>query len=283
MNPNLPMIVLTFVLHLLTFDVEVRAVHEPDDLAVADVRHLHGPTTGTGCDEVAASIAQRLRELAFVQDQAGVFRSVFERAHESYPNCPESEPIAYALARSAELGFARLPIAIDGRTLPTADQVVDVLAARHPHSARIATVRARRISTVASAEAALAIDSSYTPAVLALAAAKSATNDPEGALKLLDGIRNVKSTPGFHTLRARVLLADGNSRAAVREAKQDISGTWNDTLEPFLITAVRRDAEEALGRALLVTGKRAQGIGHLRSAAEMGSDGAKQALATHQE
>jgi hypothetical protein len=256
---SLPIIASMFVLHFRSFDMS--------------------PAVAIGCAEVASSIAQRLGEVAFVQDQAGVFRAVFEHGYESYPNCSESEPIAYALARTAELGFARLPIDIDGRKLSTVNELVEALAARHPRSARIATVRARRLVTIVSAEAALAIDSSYPPAVLALAAAKLAADDPKAALKLLDGLRKVNSLPGFHTLRARILFADGNSRAAVREASQDARGNWTDAIEPFLTMAVRRDAEEALGRALLGAGKRSQGISHLRSAADMGSDAAKQALA----
>jgi hypothetical protein len=239
--------------------------------------HL-SPAAGTKCGEATSQIIQALRNVAYAQDQSGAFHGLFEQSYALFQLCPDSEPIAYALARSTELGFARLPIEIDGLRMTSAVEIVAQLAVRHTRSARIATIHARQLSTVESADAALAIDPSYAPAKLALAAAKTGAGQPKAALTILKDIKNVATLPGFHTVRARSLLADGDSSAAANEARSDINGHWAEPIEPLLMLAVRRDAEETLGRALLATGKRAQATRHLRVAAGLGSHSAEDAI-----
>jgi hypothetical protein len=237
----------------------------------------HGPDADVSCDELSSNLARAFKIVALAREQTGAFRALFDQSYEAYQSCPDAELVGYALARSTELGFANLPVELDGQTLTNAAAVIERLGSRQPRSGRIATVRARQVSTMASAQAALAVDPSYSPATLALAAATMA-NDPKAALKLMDGIRDIKALPGFHTLRARILLAAGNARAAAIEARHDIDGAWADTIEPFWMVGVRREAEEVLGRALLASGRRPQALSHLRAAAELGSAAARAVL-----
>jgi hypothetical protein len=106
----------TFVLHLLSFDMNVCAVDEAADFAVADALRPRGPAAGISCDEVTSSIDQRLRAVAFAQDQAGIFGYSASHACERNVRYHRHRPEATALYEHA-LGLIQVvSSSVPGRT-----------------------------------------------------------------------------------------------------------------------------------------------------------------------
>jgi hypothetical protein len=213
-------------------------------------------------------------------DQAGALRQQFTRAAEALAECADSEALWYVLVRAAELGADRFPVTIGSRTFATPLDAAREAASRAPESARIATVLARLDATVASARRAVALDEKWAPARLALAAALAA----EGASQEADGIFAdtgvMQSVPGANTVRARVLLERSKPEEAAALARRDLAGVWSKAPEFFLMSAVRRDAAETLGLALLAAHQPKQAVRPLNDAADLGSERAREALKT---
>jgi hypothetical protein len=74
------------------------------------------------------------------------------------------------------------------------------------------------------------------------------------------------------------LLSAGRAHEAVAEVRPDLDGGWPIAPEPFLIKAVRCDAEETLGLALLADHRAREARTHLMAAQKLGSLGAAAAL-----
>ena len=228
-------------------------------------------TYAQDCEAASREVAEDLRGVAIVADQAGAFRRAFEHGRKALASCPDSETPWYALIRAAELGFGQFPVQVSGQSVASAIEAARQAAARQPGSVRILTVLARLEGKVPLARDADSRQPAYAPARVALAAALVEAGEAREALALLKSTPALEATPGTHTIRARALIALGRPRDAVAEARRDRDGSWPDAPEPFLMAAVRRDAEEALGHALLADHRSKEAAVHLRAAAALGS------------
>jgi hypothetical protein len=246
---------LLFVVVLLT----------PAAAVAVDCRAAAAATTPTLLEESAA-------------DEVGLLRSKFRRAVAALAECPDSEPLWYEVVRGAELHVGNFPLTIGTRTFEAPIEAAHEAAVRAPRSARIATVLARLDSSVESARRAVALDATWGPARLALAAALSAQGSNIEADAILADMSATKSVPGANTARARILMARGKPKEAAALARRDLGDQWFDAPEPYLMSTVRRDAMETLGLALLAANRPKQAAPHLKAAAGLGSARATIAL-----
>jgi hypothetical protein len=213
------------------------------------------PPAATGPVAVAASPQEcRARErkvehLVFMVDMVensdGAFQSAFDASTEALEGCLDSEPLWYDFARIAELGFGRFPMQVAGVRVADATEAAALALSHEPRSARIAVVDARAHGDIERARSALALDPGYAPARVALARALFERQQLDEALPLSDA----PNVPGAGSLRAQILLARGDAAQAVRLARRELKAGWNAP-EPYVMQAVRCDAQEALGLAL---------------------------------
>lgn len=137
--------------------------------------------------------------------------------------CPQDERLWYLLARYSEADW--IPPA--DRQFPDAVAAIETAYKNFPTS-RIAVVRARVIGTIEAARSAVAIDPSYRPARIVLAAALLRAGSARDALDILEPMANhytdekvglQYSFTGWLTL-ARARLATGDPRGAAKAARR---------------------------------------------------------------
>lgn len=180
---------------------------------------------------------------------------LYEKAVDALKKCPDSEQIAYVGLRAAEL--------VPGEPAPEWRRFVGEIAARFPHSARIATVKARQDQSVDSAKRAVAADGRYLPARVTLARALLASGDRSGARAALGGVP-VDGSPEAEAALARIHWADGDVAGAVEAAKQALQTRHWDGREPGATRdAAVSEAHEILGLAYVKQGQPEKAAPHL--------------------
>jgi hypothetical protein len=234
----------------------------------------NAPAVTMDCPGVVRSVESELWWNRLVENPLGAMRGSFERSTSALDACADAEALWYALIRGAELDLATLPMVIRGQSYDSVADLVQRAASLYPKSARIWTVRARVLGTEDAARAAVALDAAYTPATVALADALSSADKGEEALSTLDRAR-LRDGPRVHLTRSRALLSMGQARRAAAAARQELASTSLDSPEPFLPMFLQREAEEALGLALLADHQEGPAHAHFLSAARLGSKSAR--------
>lgn len=200
------------------------------------------------CRKLEREVQHAITTAYFVMNSAGAYLSAFDDGTRALERCPDSEPLWYAVARLAELGFNRLPMQVGGARVETAAEVAALARSRQPRSARIAVVDARTHGDVERARSALALDPDYAPARVALAQALLDAGQLDEALPLSEA----PNVPGAASVRAEILLArggPGDAKAAEGLARRELTTSW-DAVEPYDMQPVRCSAQEALALAL---------------------------------
>jgi tetratricopeptide (TPR) repeat protein len=188
----------------------------------------------------------------------GARMHLHEAAADALKRCPHSEQIAYVCLRAAEL--------VPSEGTPEWQRFVSDIAARFPHSARIATVKARQDHTVESARRAVAADGRYMPARVALARALLAAGDGRGARAALDGVA-LADDPEAEAVLARIRWAAGDQAGAVETAKQTLqTRRWNQREPGATRDVAISEAHEILGLAYLKQGQPDKAAPHLLAA-----------------
>jgi tetratricopeptide (TPR) repeat protein len=227
------------------------------------------------CGRAELDLDARAKQLFVVADEVGALRDLGASALAGVQGCPRSSRLWYLAARAAEVletheGRVAFPERGDTKKLSLE------AAAHAPESAEIATIVARSEGSVESARRAVNLDPNYLPARRALALALAKTGKTDDALRLLTGAGQLD-----RLARAQILNIAGRFREAAplsREALKSYAASIPADAEPTLASDFRREANEALGVALIGEGRKADAIGPLRAAADEGSDRAAKLL-----
>ena len=231
--------------------------------------------TPAECQGLERKVQHAVTTAYFVMNSGGAYLSAFDESWQALGKCPDSEPLWYTFARLAELGFERLPMEVAGAHVGTAADAAALARSRQPRSARIAVVDARTHGDIERARSALALDPSYAPARVALAAALFEHQHLDEALPLSDA----PNVPGAASLRARILVtraAPGDAKQAERLARRELTASW-DAPEPYDMQPIRCAAQEALALALHAQHSR-QAKSELDKAVQCGSARANELL-----
>jgi hypothetical protein len=231
------------------------------------------------CQDRAQSVAAKLSMAREAKEPQGAVAMAFQEAEQDLKDCPQDETLWYLLLRAAEQGGSPFAATVDGIQIDDLKSAADSLAQRFPHSARIATVRARALSTVEAAKQAVALDPSYAPAHVALGAAKLRTGDAAGARAALENVHELGRVPGGYVLLARARLALGDADGAVAAAAKEPSPRQ---LNPIELGArderPAREAREIMGLAHLAAKRFDKAARLLLEAAAGGSASARGTL-----
>lgn len=236
---------------------------------------LFAPVTralaGGDCGQIERRLGVDATSIPFAKDELGGFRSLGDAALTALKTCPNSVAIWYLAARSAEVLDQPFGDAAFSEYGGAKKIAVDA-AAHAPDSAPIATILARVDHTVASARRAYELDPHYRPArnALALALAKDGSFDEALQLSNLPDPRSAD-----RIVRARILLAAGQPRAAAREASKALASRQSEQAELTPSFELFRDGNEVLGFALLADGQTKNALHALRVAAAAGSRAAQ--------
>jgi hypothetical protein len=206
------------------------------------------PASPEDCKLHEREVNHEVMTAYFAMSSGGAFLSAFDASSRALEECPDSEALWYAFARMAELGFDRFPMQVAGVRVENMAEAAALARSRQPRSARVAVIDARTHGGLERARSALALDPSYAPGRVALAQALFEQQQVEEALPLSDA----PNVPGAASLRARLLIARGNSgdaKLAERLARRELTASW-DAPEPYDMQPVRCAAQEALGLAL---------------------------------
>ena len=141
------------------------------------------------------------------------------------------------------------------------------LVTKFPRSARIASIQARASGTIADARHALALDPTYLPARVALAAALLSSSPAEAATYLAPE-HDLAAVADGYTVLARTRWALRDSAGATEAAKLALHARTFHLIEPDA-----RDprpvsgAHEVLGQVLLAKNRFREAATHLKLAA----------------
>ena len=183
--------------------------------------------------------------------------------------CPSSETIAYVRLRAAELTEVLTKPAGARAGVVDAEQT----AARFPKSVRIATVAARVEQDTESAEYALSIDPSYTPARVALASALLKKGMPDKARAALETVKDLNRTSDGYSVLASARLEAGDAAGAAQSAKFALTNREALAIEPDAgdpRPAVI--AHTVLGIAMIKLGKYEDAARHLLDASSQSEE-----------
>jgi hypothetical protein len=190
------------------------------------------PGAGESCVGRGQGLYRALEMAQFEKEPEGTVRRVHEEATRASVACPDDETLAYVRLRSAELGRG----ALVGQSGPAAAtevlQLAQDAAVRFSQSARILTVEARLSRRIDVARRAYAADSRYVPARVALADALFNAGDLRAAEQALGDKRALGATSDGLVVLARIKLAQGDARAALRAANLALHRRQVDLLEP---------------------------------------------------
>jgi tetratricopeptide (TPR) repeat protein len=238
---------------------------------------LNSEASDGNCDIRGALAYEHLTQIMLVADPTGWLRSVYNSAQASVVECPDSESVWYALLRSAEILGAE-KVRISRTEVMEYRKAVESAWNQIPHSARIATIRARLLGTVESAESAVSLDPRYAPAHIALARAQLTTGNTSGAQETMRYLAHDRS-PGVHVLLARIEFAQGNYKGAIEQVKRERSMTPNP-VEPMILPdeVAVRDSEEVAGLSYLQLGNYHRAAIFLVSATVRGSESGVRSL-----
>jgi hypothetical protein len=226
------------------------------------------------CPRLARDVEAGAALASSAADTDGALRGLGAQAREALRRCPNSEPLLYLAARTAELGYGDGPRS--SGPAPGAREFANAAVASQPGSVRLQTVAARLDGGVAAARRAFEADSKYAPArvALALALALAGEHDAAAALKLLP---EHAGTVTERIARARVLLAVGRAPDAAREAAA-AGAAKEEEIELLPARDLERDAQEVWGLALVAQSRSRDAAPHLKLAAGLGSASAAAAL-----
>jgi tetratricopeptide (TPR) repeat protein len=223
------------------------------------------------CGQVERNVAEQASDLPEVADDIGALRGLGEAAIAALSTCPNSARLWYFAARAAEVldeHYGRATFAPE-----TAASLASAAAAHAPQSAEVATIVARETGKLADARRAYDLNPDYAPARRAYAEALAQAGKPDEALKRLAGSDRLDQLA-----RARVLLRAQRLREAESAARRALSAPAMDG-EPGPEAAFAREANEALGLALVGEGRKREAREPLETAAGLGSRAAQAALA----
>jgi hypothetical protein len=137
--------------------------------------------------------------------------------------CPTNEALTYLQLRAAELGKGSLV----GDLTPNARAEWRLFAenatVQFPNSARILTIGARATGSVDMARRAVAADSAYVPATVALASNLIAANDAANASTILNDFSSLERTSDGFAVLARARLAINDLPGALKAAQQQLT------------------------------------------------------------
>jgi len=219
------------------------------------------------CDDLTKTLDDELNRTSIAMEPESGLASIYDQATRATESCPDSEELAYLRLRAAELGRGA-PV---GRQTPPASEewrkLAPVLLAKFPRSVKIATVQARASGTVSDARHALALDRTYLPARVALAAALLSSSPAEAATYLAPE-HDLATVSDGYTVLARTRWALGDSAGATEAAKLALHARAFHLIEPDA-----RDprpvagAHEVLGQVLLAKCRFREAATHLKLAA----------------
>lgn len=245
---------------------------------------LLGLTATVGAAEDCAALASAPLTLGglqiqMVKDQAGALHMQFLNHVEQIDRCPQVEQPWYLMLRLAELGHGQFPAMLAGAQVADARAAADRAVERFPKSARLVTIRARLIGTPEAAQAALALDPTWGPARVALAAAQVHLSDFNTAARTLAQAGDLNRMAGATTLLARAKLMSGDAAGAlaVLTAPQP-EVTLLEPITPPHQRKCERDRAEWTGLAALALGRTDQAIVSLVIAAADGGELARKQL-----
>jgi tetratricopeptide (TPR) repeat protein len=182
------------------------------------------------CPTLAEDLTKELAQSTLAMEPEGVRRTIYDRASAAIARCPGNETLAYLRLRAAELSVD------DPMGQIISESSLKVLAQESslefPGSASIATVRARLEGTVDLARKAAAIDPTYLPARMALAAALLRAGDIAGASGILESAKDLSRLDDGYAILAQARLASHDSEGAIRAARQQLTGRKLFRLEP---------------------------------------------------
>jgi len=220
------------------------------------------------CEDLRKALDDELNRTSVAMEPESGLASIYDQATGAAARCPDSEGLAYLRLRTAELGrgapVGRQPAAASDEWR----KLVLTLLAKFPRSARIATIQARASGTIADARHALALDPTYLPARVALAAALVSSSPAEAATYLTPEHDLATVSDGYAVL-ARTRWALGDSAGATEAAKVALHARAFHLIEPD-----GRDprpvsaAHEVLGQVLLAKKRFREAATHLKSAAQ---------------
>ncbi|WP_342363028.1 hypothetical protein [Terrarubrum flagellatum] len=232
---------------------------------VASLVFVSSAVAAAECGQLEQRAEATAKAVAIAADERGATSALAEIALEGVRECPSSEPLWFFAARAAELRDA--PLAATGEASP-ARAIAEDAAKAAPRSARILTIVARWDGSSEAARRALALDASYAPAQWALALALAREGASAEGMKVL-GAR--KESNSDRIARAEVFLAAGQPLNAVAPARAAATRPNPDPSEFSTAGDITRRSNEALGLALVRSGKKADGLKALRIAASLGS------------
>jgi hypothetical protein len=229
------------------------------------------------CEAAERRALHDLKFTALAMESEAALGGVYDSATREQQGCPTSETLAYVRLRAAELGKGA-PID-DTQDGPRGEwrALAHETSPRFPHSVRIMTIEARARGSVDAARKATAVDPSYAPAQVALAAALLAANDAPGAVHVLEQTKGLEKTSDGLAILARARFASGDVPGAAKAAK---AALHERAME--LIEADANDprpvalAHEVLGLALLIKRRYEEAARHLIAA--KGSERARVAI-----
>jgi tetratricopeptide (TPR) repeat protein len=224
------------------------------------------------CPRIERDIEARMTLVASAADTDGSLHSLNVLAREALAQCPNSEPLLYIVARTAELGYGDGPRS-NGPT-PQARELASTAVGHHPGSVRLQTIFARLDGGVAAARRAYESGTNYAPARVTLALALAGENDFAAALKLLP---KRAGTVAERIARARILLVAGRAPEAAHEAAA-AGDAREEEVELMPGPDLERDRQEVWGLALVAQSRFRDAAPHLKLAAGLGSARAAAAL-----
>lgn len=239
-----------------------------------------GAATGqSDCHARARSVFGRLATARVAKEPEDAIRAAFQQAAQDLAECPSEEELWYLLLRSAELGGNPYAVKVQGIEIDDLKPAADAVYKLWPRSARVATIRARALGTVEAAREAAALDSSYSPAQVALGAALLEAKDAQGARQVLERVSELERIPRGYALLARARLETGDAEGAIAAALKEPGPRLTNPVEPGARDErPAREAREVMGLAQLATHRYDKAARILLGVAAEGSVSARTAL-----
>ncbi len=184
------------------------------------------------CAQDGRSLFRALEMAQVEKEPESSIRDVYDAATRALATCPDDEMLAYLRLRAAELGRGTLVGQLAPEAIAELLRLAEGAAARFPESARILTVEARVSRRLDVARRACAADPGYVPAKVALADILVRSGDWRAAERALGDRSALAATSDGFVVLARIKLARGDARGALRATDLALHGRQVDLVEP---------------------------------------------------
>lgn len=187
----------------------------------------------------------------------------------------------YALLRGREMLGQMGPLRVGAANCATLKEAAEFVFGRFDRSPRLAALLARLDGGVVAARAALKVDPTYAPSLLAMARALLREGRGKAARALLERLPELERLQGGAVALARARLATGEPAKALIAAARETNAPGLIGQEPAIHDAwVVREVLEVRGLARLELGAIESGARSLLLAASAGSESARRALSS---